>query len=231
VSGRSLNWRGPVQDNTQYVTLDAVEQNGSSYIAKGAPNTADPNQKPVPDQYDQWDLMALGIGNLPVVTILPSTSNLPTGYECYFQADSETLWHFRFDRTLHDLDGYGWQFLGGPPIGVVDQTTTSLTASVSGAQAVTFNPLRGYFDVEFGALMSVATSGQTADLRLYQNGSYSFYKGRVATQTLTTTHVKLPGILGTTAGVNWDLRGVTSSGNGSMSDRWLSIKPIRCQRA
>lgn len=90
----------------------------------------------------------------PVVTALPSPAT--DGQEVYFRlgASPAPKWHLRYSSAYFALDGYGWEFLGGP-----DQlseaynvySVASSAAVSSGSGPLLTPPLPGIYDVAMGA--------------------------------------------------------------------------------
>jgi hypothetical protein len=108
--GKDINWRGTVLTDTQYYGNDAVEQNGSSYIAKGAPNTSDPQQMPNVDTYDQWDLLAsIGLPSFLRFTSSPNPGIPSAGGICPDNPSLSTASSLRVSKT--SLDGKSTRLL------------------------------------------------------------------------------------------------------------------------
>lgn len=88
---------GPAGPPTAYVGTDPPAS--PPYIVWIDTDEADPNWSPP-----------------TLVTVLPSSPY--DGQEVYYRASTNgPVWHLRYSSAMNTLDGFGWEFLGGGPLG------------------------------------------------------------------------------------------------------------------
>jgi hypothetical protein len=166
----------------------------------------------------------------------PLVANLPAlpvdGQEVYYRAGTNgPIWHLRYSAAMNTLDGYGWEFVGGSQIATSAQTSTALSATITGALVSLTPPLSGLYEIDFGANLYISTAGQNADCLLYLGGApVTNAICRGTTVNTYTSAMSMWSPLTVAVGNNIDLRGITSSGAGSMGNRWLRARPIRVKR-
>jgi hypothetical protein len=112
------------------------------------------------------------LANAPLVSALPGSP--VDGQECYYVADATNgvVWHLVYRAA--DASSYKWQFIGGPPLyAVVDtsQTTNSnaYTALTTAGPSITL-PLAGDYMIEIATFAQNTTAAAYATVMSYDLG-------------------------------------------------------------
>ena len=102
-------------------------------------------------------------GAPPIVTVLPDSP--VDGAEVYFDAGGGVHWHLRYSAAQNTADGYGWVYVGGPALRSEQPGSRRRVGQCehlgkphAGASTIPV-PLGGYYDVEFGAVVSMNAAG------------------------------------------------------------------------
>lgn len=172
-----------------------------------------------------------------VVTVLPASPF--DGQEVYYSTGTPqwSFWHLKYQSGWGD--GYGWQFLGGPPLGQevpTSQNTTSgayVDLPTVGPQVTV--PLAGLYNIAGGTLIITTGVASSVGIVAVKFGAATALDTdtvarATAAAATVTTFVSSGQLMGraVTAGAVLKLQYRSgASQNNAFSERWLQVTPIR----
>ena len=171
-----------------------------------------------------------------VVTALPTTG-LYSGLEVYYQMPDSPwqTWHLRYNYVWW-ADAYPWDFLGGAPCtgenagsSTVTNTGYSNLADAANSPACA-TPLKGVYEISFGAYFRTSTATGSAFVAPYGNGitqSDAFSAQVDSAGASMGASAMSKGIKTLTSAGTIALLYRATAGTLTAGRRWLSAQPIR----
>lgn len=172
---------------------------------------------------------------------LPSSHT--DGKEVYLcVTGTEPLWHFRFRSILYALDGYGWEFLGGPAL--INEVSANGTRANAAYGDLTQPgptvdlPFAGYWDISHGGNLAAFAQQGAYHLMSYSIGANAAVDADAVWKVSSAAYSDSGGVSRTrqkliTTGpttIQAKHRGSSASAI-SGQDRWLKALPIRVKPA